>query len=315
MRTNHKTHAATFACCLAALLTFASEPAGANRYYSPGLGRFISRDAVGYREGMNLYGYSQDNPTRLTDAFGEQISASPEDKVYRASDLPLTETERLHGLLRLDPQLEQIEVRQVSPTETVYHVPPFKPGSREYELSRLNNVLEDCRADAIKKLGGRISQGFVGNMLGWPKCTDIFEALHECMTEKMRKARYSYEHYEIVTIVQLPWEPVIGFGEHIYLGLRRKGTEEIIAFADPWRNLNKYGGWTPIAQDTYSRDEVRPWFMGYGPKKMQIPAAPPAMPKTRCGCIAEGMKKVGQATSPGMPPVGGMVGKRNRMQP
>ncbi|MBI1927091.1 hypothetical protein HYR99_22965 [Candidatus Poribacteria bacterium] len=79
MRTNHKTCAATFAFCLVALLTFASELTWANRYYAPGLGRFISRDAVGYAEGMNLYEYVNSRPTNSTDPDGENAMQMPKN--------------------------------------------------------------------------------------------------------------------------------------------------------------------------------------------------------------------------------------------
>ena len=44
-----------------------------NRYYSPELGRFISRDPVGY-EGrtLSLYEYSYSKPTLLQDPYGLQ---------------------------------------------------------------------------------------------------------------------------------------------------------------------------------------------------------------------------------------------------
>ena len=40
------------------------------RYYSPALGRFLSRDPIGYRSGMNLYGYVGDRPMARTDPLG-----------------------------------------------------------------------------------------------------------------------------------------------------------------------------------------------------------------------------------------------------
>ncbi|MFA6135147.1 MAG: RHS repeat-associated core domain-containing protein [Phycisphaerae bacterium] len=41
-----------------------------NRYYHPGLGRFLARDPAGYRDGMNLYAYVRNNPLRYTDPDG-----------------------------------------------------------------------------------------------------------------------------------------------------------------------------------------------------------------------------------------------------
>jgi RHS repeat-associated protein len=43
------------------------------RYYSPELGRFIGRDPIGYRGGMNAYEYVGDNPSGYTDPEGNAI--------------------------------------------------------------------------------------------------------------------------------------------------------------------------------------------------------------------------------------------------
>jgi RHS repeat-associated protein len=40
------------------------------RYYKPSIGRFISRDPIGYGDGMNVYEYVKNNPVRYTDASG-----------------------------------------------------------------------------------------------------------------------------------------------------------------------------------------------------------------------------------------------------
>ena len=41
-----------------------------HRYYSPSPGRFISQDPVGFKGGINLYGYAGNSPTNLTDPTG-----------------------------------------------------------------------------------------------------------------------------------------------------------------------------------------------------------------------------------------------------
>jgi len=40
------------------------------RYYVPLLGRYISRDPIGYVGGLNLYAYGQNNPVNVTDTLG-----------------------------------------------------------------------------------------------------------------------------------------------------------------------------------------------------------------------------------------------------
>lgn len=41
-----------------------------NRYYSPKVGRFISRDSIGFRGGLNLFEYAGNNPVNFNDPFG-----------------------------------------------------------------------------------------------------------------------------------------------------------------------------------------------------------------------------------------------------
>ena len=41
-----------------------------NRYYDSGLGRFLTRDPIGYKGGVNLYGFCGNNPVNMMDPFG-----------------------------------------------------------------------------------------------------------------------------------------------------------------------------------------------------------------------------------------------------
>ncbi|MCC7494279.1 MAG: hypothetical protein IT204_18120, partial [Fimbriimonadaceae bacterium] len=57
----------------------------AYRYYGPGVGRFLSRDPIGYRGGVNVYGYVSNAPTVMADAAGLQAytSGAPDEPAMR----------------------------------------------------------------------------------------------------------------------------------------------------------------------------------------------------------------------------------------
>src|SRR5262249_1183859 len=63
------------------------------RYYDASIGRFISRDPIGYEGGLNLYAYCEDDPVDGADATGLDVgwarSPFPNDPYGRkAADAP-----------------------------------------------------------------------------------------------------------------------------------------------------------------------------------------------------------------------------------
>jgi hypothetical protein len=177
--------------------------------------------------------------------------------------------ESIQRIHRLDPSLalSSIHAYPISGMregESGYPVSDrtyYREGTPEFELALLDDLLRQAYPAMFARLGGRISQGFLGNMIGLPNCTAIHGALNDIMSAMMRRIGYSFRHYEIVSIVRGP----DSFNAHIYLGLRKKDTGELIAFADPWRGFERYSEWRPISEDTYSHDEITPWFMNFRP--------------------------------------------------
>ncbi len=53
------------------------------RYYNPETGRWLNRDPIGERGGVNLYGFVGNNPVNQIDALGEEIVTAEEDQSYR----------------------------------------------------------------------------------------------------------------------------------------------------------------------------------------------------------------------------------------
>ena len=56
-----------------------------HRYYDAGAGRFINRDPIGYKGGINLYGFAGNNPINRMDPEGTEIAYSgfsPAEKKY-----------------------------------------------------------------------------------------------------------------------------------------------------------------------------------------------------------------------------------------
>ena len=68
-----------------------------HRYYDPSRGRFLTRDPVGYAGGVNLYGYTNNNPVSLIDPLGSQ------GKLKLPADPSGLGPEREHDPTHLDP--------------------------------------------------------------------------------------------------------------------------------------------------------------------------------------------------------------------
>lgn len=62
-----------------------------NRYYHPGIGRYVTSDPIGLEGGVNTYLYANANPPRLVDPFGLDALPGVSDGVRQALGNPPAE--------------------------------------------------------------------------------------------------------------------------------------------------------------------------------------------------------------------------------
>ncbi len=60
-----------------------------HRYYDASAGRFLSRDPIGFDGGINLYGYTGNNPTNWSDPFGLRVPSAEERRNWEYSAAPI----------------------------------------------------------------------------------------------------------------------------------------------------------------------------------------------------------------------------------
>jgi hypothetical protein len=247
---------------------------------SPDLGHERLSASLGFDAGdANFYRYVRNAPTDRNDPTGlDEVKPSRVPPAKPISELPewaqkaYASMKRLH---ELDPSLKLSDIKVYSISrmkegDVGYPISDksyYKEGTPEFELALLDDLLRQAYPEVFSKLGGKISQGFIGNAFQYPNCTAIHGAMNDVITEMMRKIGYSFKHYEIVSILHSPGWP----NAHIYIGIRKKDTEKLIAFADPWRGFEKYSEWRPISEDSYTRDELNAWPTKYkvGPTEAQ----------------------------------------------
>lgn len=82
-----------------------------NRYYSPALGRFISKDPIGFNGGMNLYRYADNNPALFVDPFGLRWVSRWVKWAYTIVDYDRTVKSRIaiYGYLTSDFQVTRYD--------------------------------------------------------------------------------------------------------------------------------------------------------------------------------------------------------------
>jgi RHS repeat-associated protein len=97
-----------------------------HRYYNPSTGRFISRDPIAEKGGINLYILANNNPLIRVDAFGLDFDPSPYSWLAQAYSWFMTEI-----------------VNQVFVKTTLIHDVSCPPGSSRYLLARHEHIVRE----------------------------------------------------------------------------------------------------------------------------------------------------------------------------
>ena len=82
------------------------------RYYSPKLGRWLSRDPIGFGGGINLYGYCGGDPVNFADPSGLDMQLGLGFAEEVAAELPVVTTEMSSGVVGAETTLEYSYVLQ-----------------------------------------------------------------------------------------------------------------------------------------------------------------------------------------------------------
>ncbi len=129
-----------------------------HRFYDAGMGRFVTRDPIGYKGGINLYGFAGNNPVNDSDPSGYQTLEDAKDEAKKDSadsDDPETTAERVDRLERRMPDSSK-EQRDM---ELNRRFNERLNGISAKELLQIENKLDEEAAN-FKKLTGGPSEAF-----------------------------------------------------------------------------------------------------------------------------------------------------------
>jgi RHS repeat-associated protein len=147
------------------------------RYYVPELGRFISRDPIGYATSFNLYMYALDNPVRVTDAYGldeedatlRDYLESARDNVKKAELLnriqeaakdnkPMTSWDGFLGKLRVYGRA-RLQSEILGATDALDQFKTNEPCGRWYRdaMRKILSAASECKEYHCKDIGGIVA--------------------------------------------------------------------------------------------------------------------------------------------------------------
>lgn len=124
---------------------------------------------------------------------------------------------------------------------------PYARGSCSVENDRQEAEFEavtSCYLNALKPAGA--GQGYFGNIIGKPKCTNVESFVTpqvvKCMSKKIQAAGWEYRFVRFLPCVVMQTGLV---SDHIYMGVCKTGEEKLPSanlclWTDPWDGLGDF---------------------------------------------------------------------------
>ncbi len=156
-----------------------------NRYYQPKVGRFTSRDPIGFEEEINLYRYAWNNPIILLDAFG--LAPTFSECLWKSvlDHYGLTGITGISGLLAI-PWSKTIKSGAMGATHTTNVLSELGSFFQVNSKVLRNIVIQGRATPNLFRLLGR-ANAFVFPILLGVDAVVIGKSTYDCMNEPCQK--------------------------------------------------------------------------------------------------------------------------------
>lgn len=118
------------------------------RYYMPWLGRWMSCDPIGIGDGVNVYGYTKDNPVKLTDRMGSEARLIIDEQAHT---ITVNTTVHLYAATRREEQ----RLRNVSRQAESFYQNPVVATDQEVSQAQAAGTAIPSRGTNFTDAGGQ----------------------------------------------------------------------------------------------------------------------------------------------------------------